>query len=96
MTNLEKKAREHRLPTTTTPENIETAFFTGDAVFLNFGSKLLMASYNYQGRGQNSYYAAVYTFTTDDRTCEGEITLTAVSDEYFADNGTAIAWAMAQ
>ena len=27
MTNLEKKAREFRLPMTTTPESLETAFF---------------------------------------------------------------------
>ncbi len=96
MTNLERAAREHRLPKTTTPENLETAFFTGDATFLTFGNKTLMAGYSYQGRNQNSYYAAVYAFTTDDHTCEGEIRLETVSGEYFADNGHAIAWAMQQ
>ena len=96
MTNLERKAREHRLPMTTTPENLETAFFTGSATFLTFGTKTLMAGYSYQGRGQNSYFAAAYEFTTDDHTCEGEIRLTAVSDEYFEDNGHAMAWAMQQ
>ena len=96
MTNLERIAREHRLPMTTTPENLETAFFTDNATFLTFGNKTLMAGYSYQGRNQNSYYAAVYAFTTDDHTCEGEIRLETVSTEYFADNGHAIAWAMQQ
>ena len=95
MTNLEKKAREHRLPTSTTPENLEAAFFTDSATFLTFGSKTLMAGYSYQGRNQPSYFAAVYEFTTDDHTCEGSIRLAAVSDGYFEDNGHAIAWAMA-
>ena len=96
MTNLEKKAREHRLLMTTTPENLETAFFTSSAAFLTFGNKTLMAGYSYQGRGQNSYFAAVYEFATEDHTCEGEIRLTEASEEYFEDNGHAMAWAMQQ
>ena len=62
---------------------------------LNFGSKVLLAGYFYSGRNANSYFGAVYEYTTDDHTCEGEIRLTAVSDEMFEDNGHAIAWAMA-
>ena len=95
MTNLEFKARTHHLPMEATPETLETAFFTGDATFLTFGNKTLMAGYSYQGRNEPSYFAAVYEFTTDDHTCEGSIQLTAVSEEYFIDNGHAIAWAMA-
>lgn len=94
MTNLEKKAREYRLPMITTPENLETAFYTDLAVFLTFGNKTLMAGYSYQGRNQNCYYGAVYEWTTKKHTCEDEIRLTAISEEYFKDNGTAIAWAM--
>lgn len=95
MKNLKKLARTFRLPETTTPENLETRFFTGNATFLTFGDKTLMAGYFWNGMGANSYYGAVYTFTTDDHSCEGEIRLTAVSDEFFKDNGHAIAWAMA-
>ena len=62
---------------------------------LTYGDKVLLAGHWYMGRGQNSYFGAVYAFTTDDHTCEGEIKLTAVSDEMFEDNGHAIAWAMA-
>jgi len=42
------------------------------------------------------YYGAVYEYTTEDHTCEGEVRLAAVSDERFEDNGHALAWAMAQ
>ena len=76
------KAKTYRLPETTTPENLAC----GWSCTLNFGDKVLLAGY---------YYRAVYAFTTDDHTCEGEIKLTAVSDEMFEDNGHAIAWAMA-
>ena len=93
---MKNNAKTYRLPETTTPENLETRFFTGSATFLTFGNKTLMAGYYYSGRNANSYFGAVYEFTTDDHTCEGEIRLTAVSTEMFADNGHALAWGMAQ
>ena len=86
----------YRLPEITTPENLECRFFTDSATFLTFGDKTLMAGYYYSGRGQNSYFGAVYEFTTADHTCEGEIRLTAISDERFEDNGHAMAWAIRQ
>ena len=92
---MKNNAKTYRLPETTTPENLETRFFTGSATFLTFGNKTLMAGYYYSGRNANSYFGAVYEFTTDDHTCEGEIRLTVVSDKMFEDNGHAIAWAMA-
>ena len=90
MTNLEKNARAYRLPQTSTPENLACSW----SCTLNFGNKVLLAGYYYSGRGQNSYYGAVYEFTTDDHSCEGEIKLTVVSDEMFPDNGHALQWAM--
>ena len=62
---------------------------------MNFGDKVLLAGY-YSGRNHNNYFGAVYEYTTADHTCEGEIRLTAVSTEMFADNGHALAWGMAQ
>ena len=59
MTN---KATTYRLPETTTPENLEC----GWNCVLNFGSKVLLAGHFYSGRNQNSYYGAVYEYTTDD------------------------------
>lgn len=88
---MKNNARTFRLPETTTPENLACDWSTT----LNYGDKILLAGYYYNGRGKDSFFGAVYTFTTDDHSCEGEITLTAVSDEFFADNGHAIAWAMA-
>ena len=92
MENLEKLARTFRLPETTTPENLGCNWSTT----LNFGDRVLLAGYYYNGRNQNSFFGAVYTFTTDDHSCEGEIRLTAVSEVIFEDNGHAIAWGMAQ
>ena len=98
MKNLEQKAREYRLPTKTTAESLEEHWST----VINFGNKVLLAGYLYQGKNQPSYFAAVYTATKDAYKgkamptfhCDDEIKLTAVSDEFFADNGHAIAWAM--
>lgn len=93
MKKIEKKAAEYRLPMTSTLEKLETRFLT-DAVFLTFGNRVLMAGYFYQGRNKNAYYGATFEFTTDDRTCEGEIKLTGISEDFFADNGSAMQWAM--
>jgi len=90
MKNLETAAKTYRLPTNTTPENLACNW----SCTLNFGSKVLLAGYFYSGRNANCYFGAVYEYTTNDHTCEGEIRLAAVSDEMFEDNGHAIAWAM--
>ena len=82
--------RTYRLPETTTPEDLGCNWSTT----LNFGNHVLLAGF-YFANGRNNYFGAIFTFTTTDHTCEGEIRLTAVSDEMFEDNGHAIAWAMA-
>lgn len=91
MTNLEKKASTYRLPTSTTSEDLGCRWET----VINFGNKVLLAGYYYNGRNANCYFGAVYEYTTVNHTCEGNIKLTAVSDEFFADNGHALQWAMA-
>ena len=91
MKNLERLARTFRLPETTTPENLACNWSTT----LNFGDKVLLAGYYYR-HGENSYFAAVFTHTDSDLSCEGEIRLTAVSEDFFPDNGSAIAWALTQ
>ncbi len=85
------KADARRLPINSTPEDLEMCFST----VLTFGDFILVAGYYYEGHGKD-YYSAVYRFTTDDRTCEGKVRLLTTSDEQFADNGHAIAWAMGQ
>ena len=78
---MKNNAKTYRLPETTTPENLACSW----SCTLDFGNKVLLAGYYYSGRNANSYYGAVYEYTTDDHTCEGEIRLKAVSDEMFAD-----------
>ena len=84
--------RKYRLPETTTTEDLECRW----SCTLNFGSRILLAGYYYNGAGKPSYFGAVYEFTTDDHTCEGQIRLAAASEVAFEDNGHAIAWAMQQ
>ena len=96
MKSIEELARTYRLPETTTPEDLETRFYTSSATFLTFGSKILMAGYFWNGPKNPCYYGAVFAFKTEDHTCEGEIRLTAVSEVVFEDNGHAIAWGIAQ
>ena len=79
--------RTYRLPESTTPEELVCNWRTT----LNFGSHVLLAGF-YFANGRNNYFGAIFTFTTDDHTCEGEIRLEKVSESLFSDNGTAIAW----
>ena len=51
---------------------------------------------SYYAYKETCNYGAVYEYTTEDHTCEGEDRLAAVSDERFENNGHALAWAMAQ
>lgn len=86
---MTKKAKDYRLPETATMETLEMNW----SCILQFGNKVLLAGH-YFSKGRDYWYGAVYGFTTRDHTCEGEIRLTAVSDELFDDNGHAIEWAM--
>ena len=79
-----------RLPNPTTPEDLECRW----SKILNFGDKVLLAGYYYNGMNKPSYFGAVYEFLDDDHSCEGTIGLAAVSDIEFEDDGNAIAWAM--
>ena len=88
MKNLMKA---YRLPETTTQENLEMNWST----VLKFGNHILLSGYLYQGPGKDSNIAAVYSFTTADQTCEGEIKLEKIADRCFPDNGSAIAWCIA-
>jgi len=84
-----KRANTYRLPNTTTPEDLECRW----SKVLNFGDKVVMAGYFYNGT-KPSYFGAVYERLDKDMTCEGAIGLKAVSDLEFTDDGHAIAWAL--
>jgi hypothetical protein len=87
---MPNRAKELRVPQTSTSENLECQGFK----VLTFGNKILAVGYYYMGRNKASYYGAAYTFTTDDHTCEGNIKLEALSENFFEDDGHAFAWAM--
>jgi hypothetical protein len=89
---INEGTRKYRLPNPTTPEDLECRW----SKLLNFGDKVIIAGYYYNGKGQPSYFGATYEFLTDDTTCEGTIGLRAVSEVEFEDDGHAIAWAMQQ
>ena len=77
----------YRLPETSTPEDLGCNWRT----VLNFGNHVLLAGF-YFANGRNNYFGAIYTFTTTDHTCEGEIRLESISTELYPNNGSAIAW----
>lgn len=84
-----------RLARFTTPEILELRMRSKDGLTLTFGEYILAAGYYYNPNGE-SYYGAVYKFTTRDHTCEGEIKLVEISPKTYSDNGHAIAWAMSK
>lgn len=87
---LNERARELRLPNPATPEDLECRW----SKLLNYGDKVIIAGYYYQGMGKPSYFGAVYEFLTDDTSCEGLVGIKEISEEYFEDDGHAIAWAI--
>ena len=88
--NQRSNERTYRLPNSTTPEDLECRW----SKILNFGDKVLLAGYYYNGAGKPSYFGAVYEHLDDDLSCEGTIGLYAASEVAFEDDGHAIAWAM--
>ena len=90
--------KKYRLPNPTTSEDLETCFSGMDGKVLNFGDKILLAGYYYNGQNKPCYFGAVYEYLDDEEKhdCEGTIGLAVVSEVRFEDDGHAIAWAMKQ
>lgn len=80
------------LPLITTIEELATRF--SSAKILTLGEWVIMAGYCYNGLNEDCWYAAIYEFTSDGRTCEDTIRFVEVSDEFFPDDGHAVKWAM--
>ena len=89
MKKIEMHAKTFRLPERTTHEELECRW----SHVLKFGDRVLLAGYFFAYKGAD-WFGAIYRFTTDDHTCEGQIELVEVSQEFFEDEGHAIAWAM--
>lgn len=92
MTEMMKRANTYRLPNPTTQEDLECRW----SKTLTFGDKVIMAGYYYNGMHKPCYFGAVYEHLDDDLSCEGAIGLHEVSGVEFNDDGSAIAWALAQ
>ena len=88
--------KKYRLPNPTTSEDLEMRFSGMDGKILNFGDKVLLAGYYYNGKGTPCYFGAVFEHLDDDLSCEGTIGLRAFSEVEHTDDGHAIAWALSQ
>ena len=83
--------KRFRLPNPSTHEDLEMRF----SKVLNFGDRVLLAGYYYNGMNEPSWFAATYEYLEDgDHDCESTIGIRAVSGVEFEDDGHAIAWAM--
>ena len=90
--------QKYRLPNPSTLEDLETNFSGLDGKVINFGDRVLVAGYFWNGPGKPTYFAAAYEYLDDEETydCESTVGLRAVSEVDFEDDGHAIAWAMNQ
>lgn len=91
MSKITELAKEYRIPSQATPEDLETRW----GKIITFGDRVILIGHYYHPDG-NCYFTAVYEFLDDDHTCEGFIGLREVSDKRFEDDGHAIEWALNQ
>ena len=89
---------KYRLPNPSTPEDLEVNFSGMDGKVINYGDKVLVAGFFWNGPGEPAYFAAAYEYLDDEERhdCESEVGLRAVSEVIFEDDGHAIEWAMNQ
>ena len=88
--SINERAKELRLPNPATPEDLECRW----SKTLTYGDTVIVTGFHYQGRGKASYFGAIYEFLTDDTSSEGLVGIKEISDEYFEDDGHAVAWAI--
>ena len=88
---MKKNSNILNFPKTNTPEELQMVY----SCVITFGKQVLIAEHFYDWRScKDCYLAAVYEHTSDDLSIEGEVRLVETSDEFFEDDGHAIAWAM--
>ena len=88
---ISEAMRKYRLTNPTTQEDLEISW----SKVLNFGDKVILAGYYYNGKNEPSYFGAAYEYLDEGKhDCESTIGLKAVSEVEFEDDGHAIAWAM--
>ena len=65
MNKMTELAKEYRIPTQATPEDLETRW----GKVITFGDRVIFVGHYYHPDG-NCYFAAVYEFLDDDHTCD--------------------------
>ena len=86
---INEGTKKFRLPNHTTEEDLEM----GWRHVLRFGAAVLVAGYYCKPEGR-CCFGAVYEHIDDDMSCEGTISIKAISDVEFEDAGHAMAWAL--
>jgi len=89
MSKIEMNAKTFRIPECATQEDLEERW----NIVLRFGDHVLLAGYYFTGTGRD-WFGARYRFSGEDHSVDAPISLRAVSQEFFEDEGHAIAWAM--
>ena len=64
-------------PNPATSEGLEMRFSCMDGKILNFGDRVLLAGYYWNGKGKPCYFGAVYEHLDEDLSCEGTIIVVA-------------------
>ena len=82
-----KKAKELRIPATSTPERLECDRFRYQSALVTFGNLTIVSSYLYRGNKENSYFWAAYK---NEGSVEDETNLEAVSSDFYEDDGHAL------
>ncbi len=82
---MRKAAADYRLSEVSTPERLEMQGLKT----ISYKNQIICIGYYYTYRG-NDYYAAIYEFTGEDKTCEGECRLVWISPERYEDEGHAL------
>lgn len=91
--NMNERIQILRIPPRTTQEYLEGKYLDPDDEIIRYGDLTLVASYYWQGPGQNSWIGAVYEFLEDGREdVDDEIVLREIAPGFFKDEGHAIAW----
>ena len=85
-----KKAKELRIPTTSTPEMLACERFAFQSTQATFGNLTIVASYTYRAstRGKEGYFWAAYK---NEGGIDAPTNLEAVSNEFYEDDGHALA-----
>ncbi len=91
MSKITEQAKEYRIPTHSTPEDLETRW----GKVITFGDRVILVGHYYHPDG-NCYFAAVYEFMDDNLTSEGFIGFREVSNKRFEYDGNSIEWALNQ